>query len=80
MKPTVFSVTSVEQIEVHLQGVRQEGLAPTLAIIFSSVVHNLKELCAVFAKHDIEVSAQAAAERLPMTKSMKNRLWRCCSI
>jgi len=55
MKPTVFSVTSVEQIEPHLQGVRQEGLAPTLAIVFSSVVHNLKELCAVFAKHNIEV-------------------------
>jgi hypothetical protein len=55
MKPTVFSVTSVEQIEPRLQSVRQEGLAPTLAIVFSSVVHNLEELKAAFGKHNIEV-------------------------
>jgi hypothetical protein len=55
MKSTVFSVTSVGQIEPRLQDIRQEGLAPTLAIVFSSVIHNLKELSAVFAKHDIEV-------------------------
>jgi hypothetical protein len=55
MKPTVFSVASVDQIEVNLQGIRQKGLAPTLAIVFSSVVHNLEELSASFAKHNIEV-------------------------
>jgi len=55
MKSTVFSVTSVGQIEPRLQDIRKEGLAPTLAIVFSSVIHNLKELSAVFAKHDIEV-------------------------
>jgi len=55
MKPTVFSVTSVEEIGPYLQSVRQEGLAPTLAIVFSSIVHNLEELKAAFAKFDIEV-------------------------
>ena len=55
MKPTVFFVASVEQIEMNLQGIRQKGLAPTLAIVFSSVVHNLEELSASFAKHNIEV-------------------------
>jgi hypothetical protein len=55
MKPTVFSVTSVEEIGPYLQSVRQEGLAPTLAIVFSSIVHNLGELKAAFAKFDIEV-------------------------
>ena len=55
MKSRVFSATSVEEIEPQLQDIRQEGLAPTLAIVFSSVVHNLKELSAVFAKYDIEV-------------------------
>ena len=55
MKPTVFSVGSVDEIEVNLQGIRQNGLAPTLAIVFSSVVHNLEELRAVFGKHNIEV-------------------------
>jgi hypothetical protein len=55
MKPTVFSVGSIEEIEVNLQGIRQNGLAPTLAIVFSSVVHNLNQLSAVFAKYNIEV-------------------------
>jgi hypothetical protein len=55
MKSRVFSVTSVEQIESRLQDIRQEGLAPTLAIVLSSVVHNLKELSTVFTKYDIEV-------------------------
>ena len=55
MKSKVFSVTSVEQIEPRLQDIREEGLAPDLAIVLSSVVHNLKELSAVFLKYDIEV-------------------------
>ena len=55
MKSRVFSVTSVEQIEPRLQDIRQEGLAPTLAIVFSSVTHDLKELRTVFTKYDIEV-------------------------
>jgi len=55
MKPIVFSVSSVEQIETHLQDIRMEGLAPTLAIVFSSVTHDLKLLNAVFTKYDIEV-------------------------
>jgi hypothetical protein len=55
MKSRVFSVNSVEQIEPRLHDIRQEGLAPTLAIVFSSVVHNLKELSTVFGKFDIEV-------------------------
>jgi hypothetical protein len=55
MKPTVFSITSVEQIEPRLQSVRQEGLVPTLAIVFSSLDHDLEELRAAFAKFNIEV-------------------------
>jgi hypothetical protein len=55
MKPTVFSVASIEQTEAHLQSVRKNSLTPTLAIVFSSVLHNLKELSAVFAKYDIDV-------------------------
>jgi len=55
MKPVVFSVTSVDQIESHLQSSRQEGLAPTLAIVFSSYIQDLKELNAVFSKSNVEV-------------------------
>jgi hypothetical protein len=55
MNSRVFSVTSVEQIEPHLKDIRQEGLAPTLAIVFSSVTHDLKALRTVFTKYDIEV-------------------------
>ena len=55
MTPTVFSVASVEQIEPQLQGALKEGLAPTLAIVFSSVSHNLEEVKAAFAKYEIDV-------------------------
>ena len=55
MKPLVFSVSSVERIEGHIQSVQQDGLTPTLAIVFSSVVHNLTEVGAAFAKFDLEV-------------------------
>jgi hypothetical protein len=55
MKAEVFSVASIEQIETELQSVLQKGLEPTLAIVFSSIVHNLEELSAVFAKDNIEV-------------------------
>ena len=55
MKQTVFSVTSVEQIEAHIKSVRQNGLEPNLAIVFCSVVHNLTELSAVFTKFNIDV-------------------------
>jgi len=61
MKPTVFSATSVEQIEPHLQSVRQTELVPTLAIVFSSVAHDLAELSAIFAKSDIEVFGASAS-------------------
>lgn len=60
MKPTVLSTTSVEQIEPYLQSARQTGLAPTLAIVFSSVAHDLVELSAIFAKSDIEVFGASA--------------------
>lgn len=55
MKTKAFSVNSIEQIEPHLQGFQQEGLAPNLAIVFSSIVHDLNELAAVFAKYNIDV-------------------------
>jgi adenylate cyclase len=61
MKPKVFSVSSVEQIEPHLQSARQNGLPPTLAVAFSSVVHDLTELSSVFAKYDIEVFGASAS-------------------
>ena len=55
MNPFVFSVSSVEQIEGHIQSAQQDGLTPTLAIVFSSVAHNLTEVGAAFAKFNIEV-------------------------
>ena len=55
MKPLVFSVSSVEQVEAYIESSRQDGLVPTLAIVFSSVAHNLSEVGAAFAKFNIEV-------------------------
>ena len=55
MKPLVFPVSSVEQVEAHIKSSRQDGLVPTLAIVFSSVVHDLREVGAAFAKFNIEV-------------------------
>jgi hypothetical protein len=60
MKPTVFSVSSVEEIELQLQKIRHEGLAPTMAIVFSSVAHNLDEVRTAFAKFDLQVFGASA--------------------
>jgi hypothetical protein len=61
MKTKVFFVNSVEQIEPHLQSVQQDGLSPNLAIVLSSVVHNLKELMAIFAKYNIDVFGSSSS-------------------
>jgi len=55
MKPSVFSATSVQEVEAHLENASKEGLKPTLAIVFSSVAHDLKGLGAIFARHDMDV-------------------------
>ena len=55
MKPSVFCAVSVQEVEAHLENASKEGLKPTLAIVFSSPAHDLKELGAIFAKHDIDV-------------------------
>ena len=55
MKPAVFSATSVEQMESRLGDALKEGLKPTLAIVFSSVAHDLGAVSAAFARHDIDV-------------------------
>ena len=55
MKPSVFSATSVQEVEAHLRDAFKEGVKPTLAIVFSSPAHDLKALGAIFAKHDIDV-------------------------
>jgi hypothetical protein len=63
MKPTVFSAGSVEELESRLEDALKEGTKPTLAIVFSSVAHDLKAVGAAFAKHDIGVfGASAHAE------------------
>jgi hypothetical protein len=61
MKAMVFSATSVEQIESRFEDVLKEGQKPSLAIVFSSPVHDLKALSAAFAKHDIEVFGASTA-------------------
>ena len=43
MKPSVFSATSVQEVEAHLENASKEGLKPTLAIVFSAVAHDFKE-------------------------------------
>ncbi|MGA2937236.1 MAG: FIST N-terminal domain-containing protein [Syntrophobacteraceae bacterium] len=61
MKPSVFSATSVQEVEAHLQNASKEGLKPTLAIVFSSVAHDLKAVSVAFAKHDIDVFGASSA-------------------
>lgn len=55
MKPNVFTVTSIQQLEPHLEAVRRDGFIPTLAIVFSAVQHRPADFSAVFARYGIEV-------------------------
>jgi hypothetical protein len=61
MKPSVFCAASVQEVEAHLENASKEGPKPTLAIVFSSVAHDLKGLGAIFAKHDIDVFGASTA-------------------
>jgi len=55
MKSTVFSVNSVEDIDPHLQTVQEKEMRPTLAFVFSSVVHNFEDIKSAFARSNVEV-------------------------
>lgn len=61
MKARVFSASSVERLESRLEAVLKEAIEPTLAIVFSSVAHDLKRVGAAFAKHDIDVFGASTA-------------------
>jgi hypothetical protein len=61
MKPSVFSATSVQEVEGHLENVLKEGPRPSLAIVFSSIAHDMKAVGAAFAKHDIDVFGATTA-------------------
>jgi hypothetical protein len=55
MKPYVFSASFTDQLETGIKDYIAQGLTPTLAIVFSSVDHNLEETVKIFKNHDIEV-------------------------
>lgn len=55
MNPRAFSAVSVEELESRLEETLKGGQKATLAIVFSSVAHDLKAVGAAFAKHDIDV-------------------------
>ena len=78
MRPSVFSATSVQEVEAHLEDASKEGLKPTLAVVFSSIAHDLKGLGAIFASTTSTFLEQALMERYVTTKSMRSRSWRCC--
>jgi hypothetical protein len=61
MKPTVFSASSVEQMETRLEDALKAGRKPTLAIVFSSVAHDLKKVSTAFARHAIDVFGASSA-------------------
>jgi hypothetical protein len=74
MKPTVFSATSVEQMESRLEEALREGLKPSLAIVFSSVAHDLKAVGAAFAKHDIDVFGASSAGEMCNDEFLENSI------
>jgi hypothetical protein len=61
MNPKVLLARSVEQMDSRLGEVLKEGPRPTLAIVFSSIAHDLKAVSAVFANHDIDVFGTSSA-------------------
>ena len=55
MKPTVFSVDSVDLTASRLETICRDGVQPTLAIVFSDAAHNIDNLRTIFARHSIQV-------------------------
>lgn len=55
VRPMVFSVQSLEQVETNIQEALRQGITPTLAIVFCSVVYPLEEIRRLFARHNIDL-------------------------
>ncbi len=53
MKPIVFSATSVETIRSRITGITRDGLRPNLAIVFSAMHNDIRDICSVFAEYNI---------------------------
>ena len=55
MKPYAFSAASIDQLEPGIKDYVAQGFTPTLALVFSSVDHNLEEIRKIFANHNIDI-------------------------
>jgi len=61
MKAQTIAGDSVEAIGRQLQALRAEGLAPTLAIVFASVAHDMTEVARAFREASIDVFGASSA-------------------
>jgi len=55
MKSSAWFADSVEEAESRLRNSLNEGLNPSLAIVFACHTHDLEALGACFARHDVDV-------------------------
>lgn len=55
MKSRVFSAVSPAEVESQLKSICDDGFRPALAIVFSSIIHDLNEIAGLFASRDIQV-------------------------
>jgi hypothetical protein len=68
MKPVLFSVDSVGHIQDRLERLKETGSSSTLAIIFSSIVHDLEEIGAIFHQYNIEVFGATSSGEIANTE------------
>jgi len=61
MKAQTIAGDSVEAIGRQLQALRAGGLAPTLAVVFASVAHEMAEVARVFREASIDVFGASSA-------------------
>lgn len=61
MKSDVWFADSVEELESRLRNSLTESFSPTLAMVFASVAHDLKELGSRFGEHGIDVFGASSA-------------------
>jgi len=61
MKSKSLSVKNIQELNQCLDQVIGENFSPTVAIVFSSVVHNLNEVAAIFDKRNIDLLGCSSA-------------------
>ncbi len=72
--PVVFSVQSLEQVETNIQEALRQGITPTLAIVFCSVVYPLEKVRKLFTGYNIDLFGASSSGEIANCKAYEGSI------